>query len=189
VTLEEKETSVERARYEDFARRHYDDVLKKAALFVGWQAAPDLAQEIFLKLWRTRALERYEDRGQVQSWLLSIVVRTAIDRNRKKRVEVEASDPHALGHELASEDATQEEALERIAVREELLAVLYSEIEGSKHAAAFVEYYAGDRPLKEIAEESGASYVSMRQGVARLATRVKEAFAKRGLLRASRPKR
>jgi RNA polymerase sigma factor (sigma-70 family) len=173
----------ERERYEAFARRHYDDVVKKAAMFVGYQAAPDLAQEVFLKLWKSRALERYEDRGQVQAWLLQIVVHSAIDHRRKKRVVIGSEDPLELAREVASNDEPAPDALVRNAMREELLDVLYAEIEGSKHAELFIEYYLHERQLKEVAEERGVTYVSARQGVSRLANRVKDALVKRGLVR------
>lgn len=176
-------SSEERARYEAFARAHYDAVVRKAALFVGWQAAPDLAQDVFLKLWKLRALDRYEERGQVQAWLLQIVVRTAIDRRRKKKLEVASEDPMELASALPSEEESPQEKMVRDALREELLDVVYTEIEGSKHAGTFIEYYVNERQLKEVAEENGVSYVSARQGVSRLANRVKDALVKRGLVR------
>src|SRR5262245_6958765 len=122
-----------RGRYEAFAREHYDDVLRKAAFFVGWENAKDVAQEVFLKLWKQRALDRYEERGAVKGWLFSVRMSCVIDRQRKKgKLELLPSGqlPDQPGEE------TPLDAIERSELRQ----VVASAIAGSKHAEAFVEY-------------------------------------------------
>jgi len=62
------------------------------------QAAEDLLQEAFLKVWRSAASYRV-GRGSVRTWLLSIVHNQGIDqirslaRHRRTQEKVEASEP------------------------------------------------------------------------------------------------
>ena len=62
------------------------------------QAAEDLLQEAFLKIWRSAASYRVE-RASVRTWLLSIVHNQGIDqirslaRHRRTQEKVEASEP------------------------------------------------------------------------------------------------
>src|SRR3712207_4569468 len=72
------------------------------------QAAEDLLQEAFLKLWRGAASYRAE-RGSVRTWLLSIVHNRGIDQLRslasRRRIQekVEASAPKSQPSEAFSE--------------------------------------------------------------------------------------
>jgi RNA polymerase sigma-70 factor, ECF subfamily len=72
------------------------------------QAAEDLVQDAFLKLWRAAASYRAE-RGSVRSWLLSIVHNRAIDQirslssRRRMQEKVEASAPRVQPSEAFKE--------------------------------------------------------------------------------------
>jgi RNA polymerase sigma-70 factor, ECF subfamily len=63
------------------------------------QAAEDLVQEAFLKLWRGAASSYRPERGSVRSWLLAIVHNRAIDQlrssasRRRTQEKVEATAP------------------------------------------------------------------------------------------------
>jgi RNA polymerase sigma-70 factor, ECF subfamily len=72
------------------------------------QAAEDLAQDAFLKVWRSATSYR-ADRGSVRTWLLSIVHNRGIDQLRslasRRRIQekVEASAPKSQPSEAFSE--------------------------------------------------------------------------------------
>jgi RNA polymerase sigma-70 factor, ECF subfamily len=72
------------------------------------QAAEDLVQDAFLKLWRGASSYRPE-RGSVRSWLLAIVHNQAIDQlrssasRRRMQEKVEASEPRVQPSEAFAE--------------------------------------------------------------------------------------
>src|SRR3712207_6661969 len=72
------------------------------------QAAEDLLQEAFLKLWRGAASYRAE-RGSVRTWLLSIVHNRGIDQlrslasRRRMQEKIEASAPKSQPSEAFAE--------------------------------------------------------------------------------------
>ena len=72
------------------------------------QAAEDLAQEAFLKVWRSAGSYRAE-RGRVRSWLLSIVHNRGIDQirssasRRRMQEKIEASAPKSQPSEAFAE--------------------------------------------------------------------------------------
>jgi RNA polymerase sigma-70 factor, ECF subfamily len=72
------------------------------------QAAEDLAQDAFLKVWRSATSYR-ADRGSVRTWLLSIVHNRGIDQlrslasRRRTQEKIEASAPKSQPSEAFSE--------------------------------------------------------------------------------------
>jgi RNA polymerase sigma-70 factor (ECF subfamily) len=72
------------------------------------QAAEDLAQDAFIKVWRNAASYRAE-RGSVRTWILSIVHNRGIDQlrstasRRRTQEKIEASAPHSEPSEAFSE--------------------------------------------------------------------------------------
>jgi RNA polymerase sigma-70 factor, ECF subfamily len=73
------------------------------------QAAEDLVQEAFLKLWRGAASSYRPERGSVRSWLLAIVHNRAIDQlrssasRRRTQEKVEATAPRIQPSEAFKE--------------------------------------------------------------------------------------
>jgi RNA polymerase sigma-70 factor (ECF subfamily) len=73
------------------------------------QAAEDLVQEAFLKLWRGAASSYRPERGSVRSWLLAIVHNRAIDQlrssasRRRTQEKVEATAPRVQPSEAFKE--------------------------------------------------------------------------------------
>jgi RNA polymerase sigma-70 factor, ECF subfamily len=65
----------------------------------GTAAGDDVAQEVFLQLWRVRG--RYEPRGRFRSYLFTIVQTRVLNAVRRRRPEVELdADLHLPGREL-----------------------------------------------------------------------------------------
>jgi RNA polymerase sigma-70 factor (ECF subfamily) len=98
------------------------------------QAAEDLVQEAFLKLWRGAASSYRPERGSVRTWLLSIVHNRGIDQHRssasRRRMQdkVEASAPRVQPSEAFAEswrNAQREQVREALrSLPEEQLKVL-----------------------------------------------------------------
>jgi RNA polymerase sigma-70 factor, ECF subfamily len=108
------------------------------------QAAEDLVQDAFLKLWRGASSYRPE-RGNVRSWLLAIVHNQAIDQirssasRRRTQEKVEASAPRIQPSEAFAEswrNARRDQVREALrSLPEEQLRVLeLSYFGGYKHA-------------------------------------------------------
>jgi RNA polymerase sigma-70 factor (ECF subfamily) len=116
------------------------------------QAAEDLVQDAFLKLWRGAAASYRPERGNVRSWLLAIVHNQAIDQlrslssRRRMQEKVEASAPKVQPSEAFSEswrNAQREQVREALkSLPEEQLKVLE------------LAYYSGYKQV-EIAELLG----------------------------------
>jgi RNA polymerase sigma-70 factor (ECF subfamily) len=112
------------------------------------QAAEDLVQEAFLKLWRAAGSYRPE-RGSVRSWLLTIVHNGAIDRlrssasRRRMQEKVEVSAPQFQPNEAFSESW-------RNAQREQIREALKSLPEEQLKVLELA--YFGEYTRKEIAE-------------------------------------
>jgi len=72
------------------------------------QASEDLAQDAFLKVWRSASSYRVE-RGSVRTWILSIVHNRGIDQirsqasRRRRQEEIEASAPRSQPSEAFAE--------------------------------------------------------------------------------------
>ena len=86
------------------------------------QAAEDLAQDAFLKVWRSATSYRAE-RGSVRTWLLSIVHNRAIDQlrslgsRRRTQEKIEASAPKSQPSEAFAEswrNSQREQVLEAL---------------------------------------------------------------------------
>ncbi|WP_123040440.1 sigma-70 family RNA polymerase sigma factor [Cohnella candidum] len=88
-------------RFQDIFRRHYPEVLRKIDLLVRDRAASeDLAQEVFLRLYRTPP----DDIDKVGPWLQRVLTRIVWDYYRKnKRLE-------ALADKQKNQLMTQERA-------------------------------------------------------------------------------
>ncbi|WP_252314374.1 sigma-70 family RNA polymerase sigma factor [Sinobaca sp. H24] len=87
------------------------------------QAAEEVMQDVFFKLWRGKGAGAYnESRGKFSSWLLTITRNASIDHLRKKKIEV---------YEWEERDSVQEqmpsveEEIETKEERTELQAVIH----------------------------------------------------------------
>lgn len=78
--------------FAELLSRHREVVARVACRLVGgdWSAAEDIAQETFLRLWN--AADRYEARGTLRSYLLTVAYRLAADYRRRQRPTTDLGD-------------------------------------------------------------------------------------------------
>lgn len=114
--------------WEQIVRQHWRRVFNIAYKFVGkHDEAEDLAQEIFLKIFK--ALDTFDRRANFQAWLTSVSRNLCIDHYRSVRKERETMDRSVDASELSpvSHDPGPVAALERrdrVALLREALAKL-----------------------------------------------------------------
>jgi RNA polymerase sigma-70 factor (ECF subfamily) len=79
----------DQAAWDEIVRRHWRLVFNVAYTFVGSsELAEDLAQEVFIKLFKS--LETFDRRANFQTWLVSVSRNLCIDHYRSVRKEREA---------------------------------------------------------------------------------------------------
>lgn len=84
----------EHAAFAEIVHRHYQPVYRLVWRMTGGAAdAEDLAQEAFLKLWKSPAQVR--EAGALRGWLMRVASNAVIDRSRRPRPQglEEASEP------------------------------------------------------------------------------------------------
>ncbi len=109
-------------------------------------AAEDLAQEVFVKLWR--ALPRYDGRAQLSTWIYAITRNAAVSALRSRRRTVSLSDPAVLG-EVEGIAATPADAHGEAALRRRIEAL------PDKQRQAITLYYLDERSVGEVAGMMG----------------------------------
>jgi RNA polymerase sigma factor (sigma-70 family) len=130
-------------------RRHGSAVVEHARRFGRSEAAEDVAQEVFLALWRDPA--RFEpSRGSLRTYLLTLVRHRSIDmyrseRSRRRRQERVASTPQAQ----PSIDDTVVAADQAVRVR-----VSLDELPSEERRAIDLAYF-GHHSYREVAQLLG----------------------------------
>src|SRR5512141_22819 len=115
------------------------------------QAAEDVAQEVFVKLWR--ALPRYDGRAQLSTWIYAITRNASISALRGRRPEASIEDPDVLAAaEAAAAEASggRGEARGDAAELDRTLARLVAELP-EKQRQAVTLYYLEERSCEEVA--------------------------------------
>lgn len=110
-------------------------------------AAEDLAQEVFVKLWRT--LPRYDGRAKLSTWIYAITRNAAVSALRSRRRSLSLSDPAVLEQveRLPADAGTAEH---EITLRRHVEALP----ENQRQAVTL--YYLDERSVEEVAEMMGA---------------------------------
>ena len=91
--------------WEQVVRQHWRKVYNVAYQFVGsHEQAEDLAQEIFLKIFRS--LDTFDRRANFQTWLISVSRNLCIDHYRSVRKERQTIDRDVAAEDLAPVSAT-----------------------------------------------------------------------------------
>src|SRR5580693_2469200 len=92
--------SGDQAAWELIVRQHWRKVFNVAYKFVGkHDAAEDLAQDIFLKIFKS--LDTFDRRANFQTWLISVSRNLCIDHYRSVRKERETMDRDVDASELS----------------------------------------------------------------------------------------
>jgi RNA polymerase sigma-70 factor (ECF subfamily) len=138
------------------------------------QKLEDLAQETFLKAWRS--LESFDGRAPFQHWLSRIAVHVALDhlrRERRRRNDIGLPDlgEHALEW-LRSEDERSELGAREAA---ELLAVAMRALSPAEQLVITLQELEG-RSVKEICERTGSSSVAVRVRAVRARVKLRRAL-------------
>lgn len=108
-------------------------------------AAEDLAQEVFVKLWK--ALPRYDGRAKLSTWIYAITRNAAVSALRARRRSVSLSDPAVLeeAERIAAEPAPADDP------------ALWRAVEAlpDMQRQAVILYYQDERPVDEVAAMMG----------------------------------
>ncbi len=154
---------------------HHDVVRRLARRMLGDpQAAEDLTQEVFLCL--PEAIQRFDGRASVRSFLLAIVVNQARHHVRK------AATRRRLA--LAVAEATEAPLdPETVASRRQLAALLWSALDelSIELRAAFVLCHLEERPSAEVAEILGVPDATVRSRLFHARRKLKDLLASRGV--------
>ena len=109
-------------------------------------AAEDLAQEVFVKLWR--ALPGYDGRAQLSTWIYAITRNAAVSELRRRRRSVSLSDP-AVFEEVEHASAVPAALPDDLMLRRRIEAL------PEKQRQAITLYYLDERPVEEVAAMMG----------------------------------
>ena len=138
------------------------------------QRLEDLAQETFIKAWRS--LAQYDGRAPFAHWLSRIAVNVALDHLRKRRRQHNEIALPELGEDaldwLRNEDEHSELESRQAA---ELLAVAMRELSPAEQVVITMQELEG-RSVKEICERTGSSSVAVRVRAMRARAKLRKAL-------------
>ncbi|MCK9250310.1 MAG: sigma-70 family RNA polymerase sigma factor [Solirubrobacteraceae bacterium] len=166
--------------FEALYDRHVGSAYALAYRIVGSrQAADDVCQEAFLAVWRSAS--RFDaDRGEVRSWLLTVVRNRAIDHlrrvSRDKEHEVH-DEALAERHAAPADEGTEPEAMRRTSAAE--TRSLLDELNGDQRRAIELAFYSGYSHT-EIAELLDVPLGTVKARVNRGLARMRSALAAGG---------
>jgi RNA polymerase sigma-70 factor (ECF subfamily) len=145
--------------YEAAFARHWDDVFRFALAWTNdWAAAEDLAQEAFLRLWRTRGSLDWSK--PVVPWLITTTRRLATDRFRAlARRVVPRPAPATLDPSMAERWLDLRAAMARLSPMERA-ALILTTVEG--------------HPTEAVATLLGVSAGSVRSAVSRARAKLED---------------
>lgn len=157
--MEERDRDlVERARNDDdlafrtLVERHGTNVFRTAVRVTGnRQAAEDVVQETFLKVYRQ--LRRFDGRARFSTWLYRIAMNCAIDQVRKDNRRSRHAETGEAIETVATHDPSQERLLSSTEIAGAVRGCLAA-MSPSERAAFVLRHYEG-RTIAEIAQILG----------------------------------
>jgi RNA polymerase sigma-70 factor (ECF subfamily) len=138
------------AAFAELVRRHHHAVTALAYRFLGrWDAAEDVGQEAFLRIWTTAA--KYKPEAEFRTWLYRVVANLCWDSRRRsaRRPETLADDVAGTQPHTAACERTERSERVRAAVAElpdrQRLALILHRYEGLSHQdiAAITDWSVG----------------------------------------------
>ncbi len=131
------------------------------------QAAEDAVQEAFLRAWR--ALDRFDQKAELSTWLYRIAINAAVDmrRERQRHGAMTAQLPEDLGGQITArsgEPDAHRHAVARDAVRRARQAI--DELPDAERTAILLRHFEGCS-IAEIARALGGGESAAKQAVFR----------------------
>lgn len=131
------------------------------------EAAEDAVQEAFLRAWR--ALDRFDERAELSTWLYRIAINAAIDQRRMRRRREGISAPLAEDFDGQPRARTEEPDPHRRALSGEIARRTRAELErlpAAERTAFLLRHFEG-RSIAEIAATLGKGENAAKQAVFR----------------------
>jgi len=163
LELVQKSAEGDEDAFERLVHRYEDTVYNTVYRYVGdAEEAEDLAQEVFLKIWRRAGT--FAGHSKFSTWLYRVAVNQCLNHRRKKGItgplgQIEAEDPKAVSLE---EEMVRKREVE--AVRQAI-----DSLPGRQRLALILAKYE-DRSYSEIAEIMGVSVSSVESLIHRART-------------------
>jgi RNA polymerase sigma-70 factor (ECF subfamily) len=155
--------------------RRYEKPFYRLALRICGDSAlaEDAATESFFKIWKSA--HQWRGNANPESWMYSIVTRTAIDLYRKQARWRNRATPCTLDHEVDQGPAPDDQSLDkeqRINLRKTLDQAIES-LSPADRALVYL-YYFEDQPLKEIASILEVNHDALKMRLSRTRQRLKK---------------
>lgn len=180
------EDLVARLRWRDLAAfealydRHAALVYSVAYRVVGnAQAAEDVTQEVFLRLWRRPELFD-GTRGRFTTWLLSVARNRAVDEVRSlgRRLQHEAPPPEAGAQELGDASAADPELEAQLALEREAVRAALATLPPEQQEVLLLAYFGGltqQEIAQRLGQPLGTVKTRIRLGMKKLRERLRRA--------------
>jgi RNA polymerase sigma-70 factor (ECF subfamily) len=157
------------AAFARVVRGHYDLVYRVAWRMLGGPGeAEDVAQEVFLRLWR--GAERLREIGSLRAWLARVATNLAIDRMRRRRPEGAGEMPEVEDPQPGPERNAERSAASRLV--DAAIAAL-----PERQRAAIVLTYSEELANSEVAAALGISIEAVESLLARARRNLKNELA------------
>jgi len=178
MTLKEGDDSA----FAELVARHQARIITLIYRFVGNEAeAEDLAQEVFLRIYRTR--ERYQPKARFSTWLYRIAANISLNALRSRSRRRSISVPLTYDSEETQEGRTSQrvedhrgstpgERLDRAELREQIRDAIDQLPESQKVAVVLNKYE--DMSYDDIASVMGCSTMAVKSLLARARSNLRE---------------
>lgn len=167
----------DQASFAELVERHSGLLVNFMMRFFGTRAVgEDLAQEVFLRVWR--AAPQYEPRARFKTWLLTIATNVSLNRkrweSRRPLFTLQGDDDGSSGIErVPGSEPAPDEMPEREELKNKVRAAI-AELPEQQRAALIMSRY-DQLPYAEIAETLDISVMAVKS----LINRAKEGLKKR----------